>query len=46
MGIGIWTWTVVSRNRRLASRIAAMEQTLKVRFDETESTVTSNDDDK
>jgi len=46
IGIGIWTWTVVSRNRRLASRIAAMEQTLKVRFDETESTVTSNDDDK
>ena len=45
IGIGIWTWTVVSRNRRLASRIAAMEQTLKVRFDETESTVTSNDDD-
>tara|TARA_B100000886_G_scaffold330147_1_gene280293 strand:+ start:2851 stop:3036 length:186 start_codon:yes stop_codon:yes gene_type:complete len=46
IGIGIWTWTVVSRNRRLASRITAMERTLKVKHDETEATVSLNEDVK
>ena len=46
IGIGIWTWTVVSRNRRLASRITAMEHTLKVKHDETEATVSLNEDVK
>tara|TARA_Y100000768_G_C23802926_1_gene598096 strand:- start:327 stop:512 length:186 start_codon:yes stop_codon:yes gene_type:complete len=46
IGIGIWTWTIVSRSRRLASRITAMEQTLKVKHDEPESTVAVNDNDE
>ena len=46
IGIGIWTWTIVSRNKRLASRITAMEQTLKVKYDESESTVLLNDSDE
>tara|TARA_B100000945_G_C20309740_1_gene562240 strand:- start:404 stop:589 length:186 start_codon:yes stop_codon:yes gene_type:complete len=46
IGIGIWTWTIVSRSRRLASRITAMEQTLKVKHDESKSTVPINDNDE
>tara|TARA_B100000579_G_C22338231_1_gene623719 strand:- start:430 stop:615 length:186 start_codon:yes stop_codon:yes gene_type:complete len=46
IGIGIWTWTIVSRSRRLASRITAMEQTLNVKYDESESTITLNDNDE
>ena len=26
VGLGVWTWTVVSRSRKLESRLAAMEE--------------------
>jgi len=34
-GLGIWTWTVVTRSRNLESRIKALEESLDLKeFDE------------
>ena len=45
IGIGIWTWTIVSRSRRLSARITAMEQSLNVEDIESDAIagVTDND---
>ena len=32
VGLGVWTWTVVSRSRKLESRLAAMEESLGLKI--------------
>ena len=46
-GLGIWTWTVVSRSRNMERRLDAMESSLKINPDDADSvaehTATNND---
>ena len=44
-GLGIWTWTVVTRSRNLESRIKALEESLDLKeFDEDIITSKFNDE--
>ena len=41
-GLGIWTWTVVSRSRNMERRLDAMENSLKINFDDADSVADHN----
>ena len=41
-GLGIWTWTVVSRSRNMERRLDAMENSLKINFDDADSVADQN----
>ena len=45
-GIAIWTWTVVSRSRRLEARIKAMEESLNLDPVQSDSIAILNADEK
>tara|TARA_B100001564_G_C20300855_1_gene516871 strand:- start:82 stop:267 length:186 start_codon:yes stop_codon:yes gene_type:complete len=46
LGIAIWTWTVVSRSRRLESRISAMEESLNLNPSQSDSIAMLNSADE
>ena len=44
--IAIWTWTIVSRSRRMEQRIIAMEESLNVDSKVVDSIASINDTDE
>ena len=42
-GLAIWTWTVVSRSRSMERRIIAMEQSLDIKPDDSDTVAVTND---
>ncbi|MBT7987093.1 MAG: hypothetical protein HN689_02490 [Euryarchaeota archaeon] len=43
LGLAIWTWTTISRSRKLELRIIAMEESLNVKQSEADSIAVLND---
>ena len=43
LGLAIWTWTTISRSRKLELRIIAMEESLNIEQAETDSIAVVND---
>ena len=43
LGLAIWTWTSISRSRKLELRIIAMEESLNVKPAEADSIAVVND---
>ena len=43
LGLAIWTWTTISRSRKLELRIIAMEESLNIKQDEADSIAVVND---
>ena len=44
LGLAIWTWTTISRSRKLELRIIAMEESLNIKQAEVDSIAVVNDD--
>ena len=44
LGLAIWTWTTISRSRKLELRIIAMEESLNNKQAEADSIAMVNDD--
>ena len=43
LGLAIWTWTIISRSRKLELRIIAMEESLNIKQAEADSIAVVND---
>ena len=43
IGLAIWTWTTISRSRKLELRIIAMEESLNIKQTEADSIAVVND---
>ena len=43
LGLAIWTWTTISRSRKLELRIIAMEDSLNIKQVEADSIAAAND---
>jgi hypothetical protein len=43
LGLAIWTWTTISRSRKLELRIIAMEESLNIKQTEADSIAAVND---
>ena len=43
LGLTIWTWTTISRSRKLELRIIAMEESLNIKQAEADSIAAVND---
>ena len=43
LGLAIWTWTTISRGRKLELRIIAMEESLNIKQAEADSIAAAND---
>jgi len=43
LGLAIWTWTTISRSRKLELRIIAMEDSLNIKQAEADSIAAVND---
>ena len=43
LGLAIWTWTTISRSRKLELRIIAMEESLNIKPAEADSIAVVND---
>ncbi len=43
LGLAIWTWTTISRSRKLELRIIAMEESLNIKQAEADSIAAAND---
>lgn len=43
LGLAIWTWTTISRSRKLELRIIAMEESLNIKQAEADSIAVAND---
>jgi|TARA_B100001996_G_scaffold337241_1_gene288994 hypothetical protein len=43
LGLAIWTWTTISRSRKLELRIIAMEESLNIKQVEADSIAAAND---
>ena len=43
LGLAIWTWTTISRSRKLELRIIAMEESLNIKQTEADSIAAAND---
>jgi len=43
LGLAIWTWTTISRSRKLELRIIAMEESLNIKQSEADSIAVLND---
>ena len=43
LGLAIWTWTTISRSRKLELRIIAMEDSLNIKQAEADSIAAAND---
>jgi hypothetical protein len=43
LGLAIWTWTTISRGRKLELRIIAMEESLNIKQSEADSIAVLND---
>lgn len=43
LGLAIWTWTTISRSRKLELRIIAMEESLNIKQTEADSIAALND---
>jgi hypothetical protein len=43
IGLAIWTWTTISRSRKLELRIIAMEESLNIKQTEADSIAAVND---